>query len=271
MTTTSIKNLKQGSLFAIWCVVAVIAISVQSFAQEPDEADPAKAAQYIRDAVAVRGGDAFMKVTTVVSRGQYTGYTKGVSGDPQSFVDYVAYPARERTEFGKGDSKFVQSNSEAANWVYDGAQKMIRDQKEDQVKQFAQGLRYDLDALLRAAAKPGANVKVLYAGHREIWRNQFAESVRIEFGDGGVATVNLDPKTKLPLSAEYKTIGEAGPVSNEVRFYRWVVFSGVNFPTLQDFYRDGKQISRVSIDDVSINVPLPDKLFAKPMTVKEVK
>lgn len=238
--------------------------------QEQDENDPAKAAALLRDAIAARGGDAYLRIRTVESRGQYTPFEKGVSGDPLSFVDYIAYPGRERTEFDKGDSKFVQTNSEIANWVYDAKQKMIRDQKEDQIKQFQQSSRYDIDNLLRTAFQQ-SGVKLVYLGRREAWRNTFSEAVRVDFTDGGIATLHFDTRTKLPLMIEYKTVGEEGAVNNEVRYYRWIDFSGIKFPTIQDFYRNGKQTARVGFDTVSFNVSLPDKLFAKPANIKEVK
>jgi hypothetical protein len=240
-------------------------------ARQDDENDPAKAAALVKDAVKARGGDAYLRVTTVVSRGQYTSYEKGVSGNPVSFVDYIAYPGRERTEFGTGNDKFIQTNSEIANWVYDGSQRMIRDQKEEQIRQFQVGLRYDLDGLLRLAGKAPADIKLVFRGHREVWRNVFADSVRIDFPDGGSATLNFDSRTKLPLSSEYKTVSEQGQVNNEVRFYRWVEFGGVLFPTVQDFYRNGQQTAHVSFDDVLLNTAIPDKMFVKPLNIKEVK
>lgn len=251
--------------------IGLVLIGLSALAQEPEDADPQKAMSLISDAVSARGGDPYLRITSVVSRGQYTAFDKGISGDPVNFVDYIVYPGRERTEFGKGDEKFVQSNSELANWVYDAKQKMIRDQKEDQVRGFEQGLRYDLDNLLRIASKPKPEVKLAYIGHREIWRNQFADSVRVEYPDGGFGIVNFDPKSKLPLSTEYKTTGEQGPINNEARFYRWVNFGGILFPTLQDFYREGKQTARVSFDEVTFNTSVPDKLFTKPTNIKEVK
>ena len=238
--------------------------------QEQEDSDPAKATALLRDAIAARGGDPYLKIRTVESRGEYTPFEKGVSGDPLSFVDYIAYPGRERTEFGKGDSKFVQSNSEIANWVYEAQQKMIRDQKDDQVKRFQQTSRYDLDNLLRTAFQQ-AGVKLVYLGRREAWRNTFSEAVRVDFTDGGTATLHFDTRAKLPLMIEYKTVVEEGTVNNEVRFYRWVDFSGIKFPTIQDFFRNGKQNARVAFDTVSFNVSLPDKLFAKPSSIKEVK
>jgi outer membrane lipoprotein-sorting protein len=259
---------RSATSLAITLLIA--AMILPAAAQEPDDNDPAKAVGLVRDAVAARGGEAYLKITSLESRGQYTPFEKAVSGDPMPFVDYVVYPGRERTEFGKGDTKIIQSNSEGANWVYDATQRMIRDQKEEQVKQFQQTARYDLDNLLRTASKQ-SGVKLVYLGRREAWRNTFTEALRVDFADGGSATLHLDPRSKLPSMVEYKTVAEGGTVNNEVRFFRWVEFGGIKFPTIEDFYRDGKQSARVSFDSVAFNVSVPDKLFIKPTNIKEVK
>ena len=73
------------------------------------------------------------------------------------------------------------------------------------------------------------------------------------------------------MMVEYKTIAEQGTMNSEVRYFRWVDFGGIKFPTIQDSYRDGKQTARVGFDTVSFNVSIPDKLFAKPSNIKEVK
>jgi hypothetical protein len=251
-------------------LAAVVILPAMVRGQDTDENDPAKAAALVRDAVAARGGESFLKITTLESHGQFTPFEKGVSGDPSLFVDYIVYPARERTEFGKGDTKFIQSNSETANWVYDANQRMIRDQKEEQVRLFQQGARFDLDNLLRTTAGQ-SGVKLVYRGRREAWRNTFSEALRVDFADGGTATVHFDSRSKLPMMVEYKTVGEEGTVNNEVRYFRWVEFGGIKFPTIQDSYRNGKQSARVSFDTVSFNVVVPDKLFVKPSNIKEVK
>ncbi len=239
-------------------------------AQDDDENDPQRAAALVNDAVKARGGDLYLSIRSVVTRGQYTGYDKGVSGDPTTFVDYIVYPGRERTEFGKGDTKIVQTNSEIANWVYEAIQKMIRDQTDEQVKNFQQGLRFDLDQLLRTAAGR-KGVKLVYLGRREAWKNTFSEAVRVDFDDGGSAILHIDSRSKLPLMVEHKIITSEGTVNSETRFYRWVDYGGIQFPTLQDFYRNGKQSARVSFDIVGFNEIVPDKLFVKPLSIKEVK
>lgn len=261
-----IKSLK----LLAFLLIALVSVPATIKAQEQDENDPAKAAALVREAVKARGGDAYLKFRAIATRGQYTPFDKGASGNPMVFTDYISYPGRERTEFGKGDSKYIQSNSEIANWIYDAKQKMIREQTEAQIKQFQQGVRYDLDSLLRVASAQ-TGVKLVYLGRREPWRNQFSEAVRLDFTDGGAATLHFDTRTKLPLSTEYKLITEEGTTNNESRYYRWVDFNGVLFPTLVDFYRDGKQSARVSIDSVSTSESITDKLFAKPANIKEVK
>lgn len=254
---------------AFWLVaLALIAPSV-GLAQEQDENDPAKALALVRDAIKARGADAYLKFRTIITRGQYTAYDKGVSGDPQIFVDYVA-PNRERTEFGKGDYKYVQTNSETANWIYDGKAKQIKEQTDEQVKQFQQGLRFDLDNLLRAASSQ-QGVKLVYLGRKEPWHSTFSEAVRVDYADGGQGTIHFDYRSHLPLSVEYKALSDQGPVASETRFFRWVEYGGVMYPTIQDFYRNGQQSARVSFDEVSINAIIPDKLFTRPANVKEIK
>src|ERR1041385_2659077 len=129
-------------LLSILSLTSLLAcVSLAAIKPQDDDNDPAKAAALVKSAVAARGGETYLKIHTVVSRGQFTPYEKGVSGDPVSFVDYVSYPGRERTEFDKGDNKFIQTNSEVSNWVYDAKQRMIKDQKEEQISQFRQSAR----------------------------------------------------------------------------------------------------------------------------------
>jgi len=249
-------------------LVAILGLSVLAAAQ--DENDPEKAAALIRDAIKARGGDAYLKIRNIVSRGNFSPFDKGASEAPTPVVDYIVYPDRERTEFGKGDQKYVQTNSGATGWVYEAKQKMIRDQTEEQITAGRQSLRYDLDNLLRRAAQePG--VKFVYIGRREVWRNTFSEAVRIDFSDGASATLHFDPRAKLPLMTEYKTITEGKTSDEQARYFRWADFGGVQFPTIIDVYREGKQTARYSVDTVVFNVDVPEKIFAKPANIKEVK
>ena len=256
-------------------VTGALLLLVPLAAPAQEENDAGKAEALIGDAIKALGGEAYLNVRTIVGRGLYTAFEKGVSGIPSEFVDYVVYPDRERTEFGKGDQKFIQTNAGDSGWIYDASQKLIRDQTGEQVKNFKQGQRYDLNLLLRRGWKePGT--KLVYIGRREIWRNTFSEAIRVVYADGYSVTLHFDPRAKLPYMIEYRAEyknqdDEVKTGDNQIRFFRWVDYNGVQFPTVQDFYRDGKQSARVNYETVTLNGAVADKLFAKPTNVKEVK
>jgi hypothetical protein len=267
--------IKEGGLINAIRAVALLILAVSGLCvlvsgATQDENDPEKAAGLIREAIRVRGGDTYLKINTAISRGQFTPFQKGVSDAPTPVIDYIVYPDRERTEFGKGDSKYVQTNFGAKGWIYEAKQKMIRDQTEDQIKDVQQRLRYDLDNLLKRGWKE-AGVKLVYVGRREVWRNTFSEAVRLDFADGAQVTLHFDPRAKLPLMTEYKIITEGKTSNEQSRYFRWVEFNGVQFPTIIDLYNEGLQAGRFSVDSVEYNAEVPEKLFAKPVNIKEVK
>jgi hypothetical protein len=156
--------------------------------------------------------------------------------------------------------------------VYDAQAKQIKEQTEEQIKSFKHGYRCDIENLLHFAASD-KSAKLTYLGRKEPWRSQFSEAVRVEYPGGDAATVHFDSHTHLPLCVEYKSAAPEGTaqVLTQMRFFRWVEYGGVLFPTIQDAYRDGQQSAHVNYDEVTFNAPLPDKLFVKPASVKEVK
>jgi hypothetical protein len=250
--------------------VGLFAASAFAGGRAQDENDPAKAAELISEAIKARGGDAYLKVRSIMTQGQYTPFFKGVSAIPQPFVDYIVYPDRERTEFGKGSSRLIQTNAANTGWIYDGEQKMIRDQKDDQIKIWLQGIRYDLDNLLRRGSKE-AGVKLIYLGRREAWLNTFTQAVRLDFSDGASATIHFDPRSRLPVMTEYKLIRDEGMSDEQIRYFQWIDVDGVQFPKIQDSYRGKIQTSRVYFEQVKFNADVAERLFAKPLSIKEVK
>jgi len=248
----------------------IISAAAQTPAQESGDNGAAKAESLIRAAIKARGGDVYLDTRSTVSRGNYTPFDKGVSTVPDSFVDYVIYPDRERTEYGKGKRKIVQVNSGKSGWLYEAASNLVREQTEEQVTRFQQGVYYDIDNLLRRGwQEPGT--KLIYLGRREPWRNTFSEAVRIEYKDGTFVTLHFDPRSKLPLMTEYKLLFDKTPSDAQTRFYRWVEFEGRLVPTIVDSFRDGKQIARINFDSFTFNTNIPENLFAKPAAGEKVK
>jgi len=250
-------------------LTSIIILPGISFAQ--GEQDAQKARSVIEAAIKARGGDRYLNVKTEVGRGQYTPFDKGVPTIPAPFVDYIVHPDKERTEFGKKKQRFIQTNVGGAGWIYDGQAESIKDQSEEQTKQFLEGMRFNLDYTLRKGWRE-PEAKLSYIARKEIWRNKFAEGVEIEYKDGRKVSIFFDYSTHLPLMFSYtRETPEGGTTKEEDRFFQWVDYSGIKFPNIIDHYRDGIQTSRINYENVEFNSPVPDSLFAKPATVKEIK
>jgi hypothetical protein len=50
-----------------------------------------------------------------------------------------------------------------------------------------------------------------------------------------------------------------------------VAYGGVKFPNIVDFYRDGVQTARINVENIELDAPVDEALFAKPAGVKAVK
>lgn len=242
----------------------------RSPAQEHPEDSSAKAAALIRATIAARGGDKYLSVKTMVSHGQYTAFAKGKTTVPQKFVDYIAYPDKERTDFGSGDDKHIQTNVGNTGWSYSGESRMIKDQKEDDIKIFLQQNRYDIDAIIRHGWHD-QDAKLAYIPRKEVWAETFAEGIRVDFSDGGSETIYFDRQTKLPLMNEFKIVTDDGTRNDSVRYFQWIEYDGVKFAHIQDSYSNGTQTARIFYETIKVNEPIPEKVFAKPANAKEVK
>ena len=77
------------------------------FAQTPASTPTVdeKSQQIIDHAIEVVGGRKYVGVQTVIGKGFYTTFKDGISQLPARFLDYIAYPDSERTEFSGGGIK----------------------------------------------------------------------------------------------------------------------------------------------------------------------
>ena len=74
-------------------------------AKKPTTAPDPKAEAVLARAIEVLGGNNYLNLKTVVGRGYYTTFNDGVSQLPARFLDYIAFPDKERTEFSGGGIK----------------------------------------------------------------------------------------------------------------------------------------------------------------------
>ncbi len=260
--------MKKYTLIALFLL-----LSVPAFAQKADPDDPAnveKGKKLLQQAIEARGGAAFLSFTTMESAGQWTPFEQGASTNPVPFRDYIIYPDKERTEFGKGRKKDrkINVNVGTTGWVYDGEGETLKDQNEKQVKDFQDSRATDVDMVLRAAVQ-NKEAEVRFYGREETQPGERADVVMIKLKM--TFYVLLDPATKLPRTMTYEKTEEKGTARYEYRFHQFVPYDGVKFPNIVDLYRDGIQLSRVNYQSINLNGIIPETLFVKPANAKAVK
>jgi hypothetical protein len=284
VTSHHLKTFSSFDCDAIICAM-VLAIRVKAlisgvllagslaFAQTPQAKDPGEeGARLISLAIEARGGDRYLGIKNLIATGQYTPFDGGTSTSPVPFMDTIVFPVTERTEFGKGKKKDrrIQVNDGDRGWTYDGENQTLKEQNADQVRDFLEGLQCDVDQILRGGWKaPG--VRVRFSGREETRPGERADILEIQLTPERKVFISLDRSTHLPFALVYEKPSDKGLTRNETRFAQYVVYDGVKFPNIVDFFRDGVQTSRINYQEVKLNTAIAGDTFAKPESAKAVK
>jgi len=250
-----------------------------AFAQpdKPKVPDDEKAQQVIQRALKTVGGDRYLQVKTIISRGLFTTFLDGVSQIPAKFVDYVVYPDNERTEFSGGGARTVQTNFKSGGWIYDGAALTLKDQTPQQIEEFRISVRVGLENLLRGGWRE-QGAKLTYVGRREagvighrneVLRLTYPDEFWVEYefsaDDGTPAKILYQRKHKNRDTEEIEAINE------EDRLHKMITIDGVTVPFIIDHYSNKIQTSRIAYDTIEYNKPIADALFTKPANIKALK
>ena len=245
------------------------------FAQTPASIDD-KSQQVIDHAIEALGGANYLNVQTVTAKGFYTTFRDGMSQLPARFLDYIAYPDRERTEFTGAGIRTIQTNVGDTGWMFDGAVKKISEQTPAQVEDFKRTMKTGLENLLRGWWKKEGG-KITYAGRREAGLAKRNETIRLTYPDGFWIEYEFGAKDFLPAKIIYKRsrkdpdTGDMVEMTEEDQLLRFIAIEGVTAPWVVDHFVNGKQTSRLNYEQVQYNQRFPDTLFAKPDNVKSIK
>lgn len=235
-----------------------------------------KSQQIINRAIEVLGGTNYLNVKTVIGRGFYTTFHEGISQVPARFLDYIAYPDRERTEFSGAGIKTIQTNVGDTGWLYDGGVRKITDQNSEQVEEFKRAMRTTYENLLRGWWKD-EGAKLSYVGRREAGLAKRNETVRLTYPNGFWIEYEFGARDGLPAKIIYKKsrknmdTGDMEEMTEVDQLLKPITINGVTAPWVIDHFVNGKQTSRVNYQSVQYNQPLQDSLFAKPSDVKAIK
>ncbi|HEU4875360.1 MAG TPA: hypothetical protein VFT44_19795 [Pyrinomonadaceae bacterium] len=260
-------------------MILVLILSI-FFAQTPAPAPSAsvdeKSQQIIDRAIEALGGQRYLNVQTVIGKGFYTTYRDGVTQIPARFLDYIAYPDSERTEFTSAGIRTIQTNVGDTGWLFDGAVKKISDQSPAQVEDFKRAMKTGLEYLLRGNWKKDGG-KVTYVGRREAGVGKRNEAIRLTDPDGFWIEYEFGARDGLPAKIIYKRMrkdpdsGDMVETTEEDQLLKLIQVDGVTAPWVVDHFVNGKQTSRINYESVQYNQRFPDNLFAKPVDVKAIK
>jgi hypothetical protein len=275
MVFTQIIKSSRKIFVMIFGIALVVGLTTMTQAQKTDLNDTQakeRGMELINKAISARGGFLYLNFKTLTATGQFTPYEKGLSQIPIQFLDIIVYPDKERVEFGKGKKKDrrIQVNAGTSGWIYDGETETLKDQTDKQIQSFVEGREYDIDYILRRGWKE-QGVEVRYKGREEVRPGERADVVIIQLKPEKIIYLWLNRNDHLPMSLIYEKMGEDGLIKQEVRFFQYVQYDGVNFPNIIDFYRDGIQESRINYQSIKLDEPAGEELFVKPASAKAIK
>ncbi len=241
-----------------------------AFAQEPNRTKTdEKAEAVLKKAVEKLGGEKYLQVKSIVGRGKFSLLRDGANISFQSFVDVIVYPDKERTEFKQSGVKTVQTNTGETGWIFDGAAETLNVQNKEQIENFKRGLRVSLDNLLRGYWRGKANLS--YVGKRPASLGKRSEVVKLTFDDGFAVEFEFSDEY-LPMKAIYKrTNADNAEVKEEDRYAQFVDVQGIKTPFIVDHFTNGQQTSRINYETIEFNKSVPDAIFTKPNSPKELK
>lgn len=235
-----------------------------------------KSQQIIDRAIETLGGQKYLDVQTVIGKGFYTTFKDGISQIPARFLDYIAYPDRERTEFTGAGIRTIQTNTGDTGWLFDGAVKKISDQTPEQVAEFKQAIRTSLEYLLRGYWKKDGG-KITYVGRREAGVGKRNETIRLVFPDDWWIEYEFGARDGVPAKIIYPRerkdpdSGDMVEMIEEDHLFKFITVDGVTAPWVIDHFIKGKQTSRIAYEQVQYNQRFADNLFTKPTDVKSIK
>lgn len=260
MKIRSFSLSKTAVLLLCLCFPAITGI-----AQNRDE----KAEAVLKKAVEALGGDNYLKVKTQIGRGKLSLMRDGMTGSFQSFVDVIVFPDKERTEFKSFGTKNVQTNVGDSGWIFDGAAGVINVQTEKQVSDFKRGINASLDNLLREQWRGKAVLS--YVGRREASLGKRNDVVKLAYTDGFVVEFEFSAEG-FPAKAVYQRTNPEGVESKEEdRYAQFVDIQGIKVPFIIDHFSGGAHVSRINYESMEFNKTIPDSIFAKPNSPKELK
>lgn len=247
------------------CAIFLCAVPRRTAAQNPEtmlpEQSAAKAHQLIDQMIAALGGPAYPGVRDVVCEGRISFF--GHAGDLMGyevFHDYWKFPDKNRTEHGK-KGNIVDVYNGSHGWTLDRGG--VTEFSEDQIKDFQEQTKRDMDNLLRFRLKEEGLV-FRYGGNDVVDLKQ-VDWVEIVDRDHRTFRIAIDRSSHLPVHSVVSTRNaETREINDELSYYSdYHIQNGVQTPFQVTRERDGRKIYQAFVEGCKYNTNLSDDLFSR--------
>jgi hypothetical protein len=248
---------------------ALLIFTISFFPQAlagPDE----KAEAVLTKAVQSLGGDLYLKATSQYGRGKYSVLRENAVISFQTFSDVIVFPDKERTDFKNLGIKTVQVNVGNTGWVFDGDKEIVKNQDENQIANFKRGIRTSIDYLLRSQWRNSATL--VYVGKRPASLGRRNDVVRLTYKDDESSVEFEFADDGMPAKALFKRMNaDNEEVLEEDRYAQFVDLNGIKAPFIIDHFSKGEHTSRINYESIEFNKSIPESIFARPSSPKEMK
>jgi hypothetical protein len=229
-----------------------------------------KAEAILKKAIEKLGGERYLQVKTIVSKGNFSIFRSGLPVSVQTFIDVIVLPDKERTDFKFGGQKIVQVNVGKSGWIGDTAEEVIKDQSQEQISNFKRTIRTSIDNLLRGGWRE-EKATLGYVGKKEAGVGRRNDVIKLSYPDGFEVEFEFSADG-LPAKAIYKSKNSKGEETKEEdRYAQFVEVQGILTPFVVDRFQNEVQISRINYVEVIYNKQIPESIFQKPTNIKDLK
>lgn len=230
--------------------------------QEEAEPEPPNKGKEILDrTIEALGGETYLNVRDITRRGRLYTFSRGALSSPGQRLEYVVkFPGRERQDYGK-KGNIVYAFSQDQGWELD--RQGIREMSEEQIEDFHQGNKHDIDYLLRFRVQE-ESMNVYYLG-REFADNRRAHLLELVDAENDSVTLVVDTRTYLPMQLRYR---ERDALSGErldvVEYYgKYITVQGISTPMQFTRERAGLRALEAHWQEVQYNTGVSDAHFTR--------
>jgi len=263
-----IKHSSMSALFSnrsVMLAVAIVAVCLVGSARA--QSSPT-AGDLMDSMIEALGGDAYLNVKEIEASGRFFTFRRDEVAALDLYSDYIKFPDRERTEFGKDKQKRIQINNGQEGWNVTPppngkGDPQVLPQSPRETEEFLQNFKTSFDYMMRFVVND-RRTTLVHTGSETVDYKR-TDVVEIRDAAKNLMRVFIDRQSHLPVKVQMRRADSS--VIDEESYANWHAFDGVTTPLMVVRYKDGLKTMEIRAEKVAYNTGLSPDLFASPDAV----